>query len=133
VRLLGALEAATIGPSLVLEHWLPQRPARAPSRLLAVLYLLDKLSSMRTGSWTDWVEWARTTLRPEERATLWTALTSQQQERLHTGGHVWAKELGVLWNDPSGNLRRARYTHGMHFETARGRFYIDSEGNALAS
>jgi hypothetical protein len=38
--------------------------------------------------------------------------------------------MGVLWKPQDGHLRRTRFTHGMQFETERGEFYIDSEGNA---
>jgi hypothetical protein len=44
--------------------------------------------------------------------------------------YVWVERVGVLWNPPDGDLRRARFTHGTHFQTQRGEFYIDSEGSA---
>jgi hypothetical protein len=58
------------------------------------------------------------------------ALSSQQKAHLLEHDYAWVKGIGVLWNPPGGALRRARFTHGTHFRTQRGEFYIDSEGSA---
>jgi hypothetical protein len=80
---------------------------------------------------TQWIEWTRTRLQPHERQELLTALTSEQKAHLLEHDYVWAEGVGVLWNPPDGELlRRARFTHGTHFQTQRGEFYIDSEGSA---
>ena len=79
---------------------------------------------------TQWIEWTRTRLQPQERRELLTALTSQQKAHLLEHDHVWVEGVGVLWKPPDGDLRRARFTHGTHFQTQRGEFYIDSEGSA---
>ena len=81
----------------------------------------------------QWIEWTRTRLQPQERhelLTALTALTSQQKAHLLEHDYVWVEGVGVLWNPPDGDLRRARFTHGTHFQTQRGEFYIDSEGSA---
>ena len=59
-----------------------------------------------------------------------TALGSEQKAHLLKHDYVWVKGVGVLWKPPDGALRRARFTHGTHFRTLRGEFYIDSEGSA---
>jgi hypothetical protein len=80
---------------------------------------------------SQWIEWTRTRLQPQERQELLTALTSQQKAHLLEHDYVWVEGVGVLWNPPHGDpLRRARFTHGTHFQTQRGEFYIDSEGSA---
>lgn len=79
---------------------------------------------------THWIEWTRTRLQPQERENLLTALTSEQKAHLLKHDYVWVRNVGVLWNPPDGALRRARFTHGTHFRTLRGEFYIDSEGVA---
>jgi chaperonin GroES len=80
---------------------------------------------------SHWIEWTRTRLQPEEREALLAALTSEQGAHLLEHHYVWAEEVGVLWNPPDGDpLRRARFTHGSHFQTQRGEFYIDSQGSA---
>ena len=79
---------------------------------------------------TQWIEWTRTRLQPQERHELLTALTSQQKAHLLEHDYVWVEGVGVFWNSPDGDLRRARFTHGTHFRTPRGEFYIDSEGSA---
>jgi hypothetical protein len=57
------------------------------------------------------------------------ALTPEQKAHLLDHDYVWVEGVGVLWNDPDGDLRqRARFTHGTYFRTRRGEFYIDSEG-----
>ena len=84
----------------------------------------------------QWIEWTRTRLQPQERhelltaLTALTALTSQQKAHLLEHDYVWVEGVGVLWNLPDGDLWRARFTHGTHFQTQRGEFYIDSEGSA---
>jgi hypothetical protein len=78
---------------------------------------------------TEWIDWCRTDLQPHERDDLLAALTSEQKKRLVEHDYVWVKGTGVLWNPPDGALRRARFTHGTHFRTERGEFYIDSEGS----
>ena len=76
-------------------------------------------------------EWTRTHLLPRERDELTAALTSAQQAHLSLHDYVWVPG-SVLWKQPDGVLRRARFTHGTHFETQRGEFYMDSEGSAHA-
>ena len=79
---------------------------------------------------SQWIEWTRTRLQPLERDELSTALTSEQKAHLLEHDYVWSEGDGVLWNPPHGDpLRRARFTHGAHFQTERGAFYIDSEGS----
>jgi hypothetical protein len=80
---------------------------------------------------TQWIEWTRTRLQPQEREDLLTALTSEQKAHLLEHDYVWVEGIGVLWNPPDGDLlRRARFTHGTHFQTQRGEFYIASEASA---
>lgn len=79
-----------------------------------------------------WIAWTRTQLGPEERELLVAALTSEQSAQLSEHDWVWVERIGVLWNEPGGALRRARFTHGAYFETRRGEFYVDSEGSARA-
>jgi hypothetical protein len=80
---------------------------------------------------TQWIEWTRTRLQPQEREELLTASTSEQKAHLLEHDYVWVEGVGVLWNPPHGDpLRRARFTHGTHFQTQRGEFYIDSQGSA---
>jgi hypothetical protein len=55
-------------------------------------------------------------------------LSPEEREHLERCGHVWQRGLGVVWRDPGGRLRRAQFTHGTYFSTARGLFYIDSGG-----
>jgi hypothetical protein len=78
---------------------------------------------------TRWIESTRTRLQPNEREDLLTALTSEQKEQLLEHDYVWMKGIGVLWKPLDGALRRARFTHGAHFTTERGEFYINSEGS----
>ena len=73
---------------------------------------------------TAWIDWTRTKLQPHEREDLLTALTSEQKEQLLERDYVWVKGIGVLWKPPDGALRRARFTHGTHFQTQRGRFAL---------
>ena len=78
-----------------------------------------------------WIEWTRTVLESREREELLAALTAEQNAHLLEHDYVWVEGVGVLWNPPDGELlRRARFTHGTHFQTQRGEFYIDSEGSA---
>jgi hypothetical protein len=77
---------------------------------------------------TPSTRWSQTTLAPLERDALLGALTSVQRAQLEQHEHVWVAGTGVLWMHPDGDLRRARFTHGTHFHTKRGEFYIDSEG-----
>ena len=79
---------------------------------------------------TQRIEWTRTRLQPQEREELLAALTSEQKAQLLEHDYVWVEGVGVLWNPPDGDLRRARFTHGTHFQTQRGEIYIDSEGSA---
>jgi hypothetical protein len=79
---------------------------------------------------TQWIEWTRTRLEPRERDELLSALTSEQKAHLIEHDYDWAKGVGVLWKPTDGALRRARFTHGTHFRTQHGEFYINSEGNA---
>jgi hypothetical protein len=78
---------------------------------------------------TQWIEWTRTRLRLQEREDLVKALTSEQKAHLLEHDYVWVKGIGVLWKPVDGVLRRARFTHGTHFRTQRGEFYIDSDGS----
>lgn len=79
---------------------------------------------------SQWIEWTRTTLTPGECAVLLAGLTLEQTAYLLEHDYVFDKGIGVLWRAPAGGLqRRARFTHGTHFETPRGGFYIDSEGS----
>ena len=45
---------------------------------------------------TQWIEWIRTRLQPQEREDLLTALTSEQKEHLLERDYVWVKGIGVL-------------------------------------
>ena len=78
---------------------------------------------------SQWIEWTRTRLQPGERGDLLTALGVEQMAHLAEHDYVWVKGIGVLWNPPDGTLRRARFTHGAHFQTQRGEFYSDSAGS----
>ena len=78
---------------------------------------------------TQQIEWTRTRLQPREREELVTALTSRQKAQLLEHDYVWVEGVGVLWKPADGGLRRTRFTHGTHFQTQRGEFYIDSEGS----
>jgi hypothetical protein len=78
---------------------------------------------------TQQIEWTRTRLQPREREELLTALTTEQKTYLLDHDYVWVEGVGVLWKPADGALRRARFTHGTHFQTQRGEFYIDSEGS----
>ncbi len=76
---------------------------------------------------TRWVEWARSQLTPQEVEEELNGLSASQRSRLQDDHWVW-RPGRVLWIDPKGELRRARFTHGAHFRTAKGEFYIDPEG-----
>jgi hypothetical protein len=80
----------------------------------------------------QWMEWTRTTLQAPERNELLGVLTSEQKAQLSGHDYVWKREVGVIWKPVTGGLRRARFTHGTHFRTQHGEFYIDSEGCAQA-
>ncbi len=77
---------------------------------------------------TTWIEWTRTRLTPPEVERELASLSSSETARLQSDGWLWIPAR-VLWIDPSGALRRARFTHGTHFETAKGDSYVDSAGN----
>jgi hypothetical protein len=78
---------------------------------------------------SQWLEWTRTRLQPQEREALLAALTPQQKPLLLEHDYVWVEGVGVLWKPAHGDsLRRASFTHGTHFETQHGGFYIDSDG-----
>ena len=76
------------------------------------------------------IDWTRTRLQPHERIALLAALTSEQEAQLLDHDYTWVHGVGVLWKAAGGALRRARFTHGTHFKTRRGEFYIDSTGSA---
>jgi hypothetical protein len=78
---------------------------------------------------TQWIEWTRTMLPQGERDDLLTALTAEQESHLLEHDYVWVEKVGVLWKPTDGAIRRARFTHGTHFRTKHGEFYIDSEGS----
>jgi hypothetical protein len=79
------------------------------------------------------IQWTRTTLEPREREALLCALTPEQKAQLREHDYAFVAGTGVLWKPPDGGaLRRARFTHGTHFRTLFGEFYIDSEGSARA-
>jgi hypothetical protein len=78
---------------------------------------------------SQWIEWTRTTLQPQEREDLFAALKPEQKAHLHEQDYVWVEGVGLLYKRVDGALRRARFTHGTHFRTQRGEFYIDSEGS----
>jgi hypothetical protein len=79
---------------------------------------------------SHWSEWTRTLVQPREREELWAGLTSEQRADLLERDYVFVPGTGVLWRPPDGApWRRARFTHGTHFRTQRGEFYIDSEGS----
>jgi hypothetical protein len=105
-----------------------EREARGPAGRDAVLLRTncDEENPMRG---TAWIDWTRTKLQPQEREDLLTALTSEQKEQLLEHDYVWVKGIGVLWKPSDGALRRARFTHGTHFQTQRGEFYIESAGS----
>ena len=77
-----------------------------------------------------WLEWTRTTLSESEAEDLASSLTPDQRDQLAKQDHVWIRGTGVLFRDPVGQLRRARFTHGAHFETRHGELYIVSSGEA---
>lgn len=78
---------------------------------------------------TQWIEWTRTALQPRESAELSGALTPEQAAHLREHDYVWVEGTGIVWMPESGGLaQRARFTHGVHFRTRRGEFYVDAEG-----
>ena len=77
----------------------------------------------------QWIQWTRTRVTPGEWAELSADLTSEQSAHLVEHGYVFVEGVGVLWRPPhGGSPRRARFTHGTHFETALGQFYIEVGG-----
>jgi hypothetical protein len=76
---------------------------------------------------TPWVEWTRTQLTPSEVDVELGRLSACERARLEDDH--WVSMPGrLLWLDPGGALRRARFSHGTHFRTAKGEFYVDSAG-----
>jgi len=78
---------------------------------------------------TNWIRWNRTELEPAEREALLGGLTPPQQRSLLHNDYAWMGRSGVLWQPPTGGLRRARFTRGAQFETKRGAFRVDAEGS----
>jgi len=79
---------------------------------------------------THWIEWTGTLLPPRERKGVLAGLTWEQEAHLREHDYVFVEGVGVVWKGPGGEpWRRARFTHGAHFRTQRGEFYIDSEGS----
>jgi len=76
-----------------------------------------------------WIEWMSTTLQPSEVAGELDRLGKPQREALDDRGWFWQPGR-VIWRDPSGALRRARFTHWTTFRTQKGEFEIDSAGQA---
>lgn len=78
---------------------------------------------------THWIEWTGTRLQSRDRKALLAGLTPEQNAHLREHDYVFVEGSGVLWRPPGGEpCRRARFTHGTHFRTQRGEFYVDSEG-----
>ena len=77
-----------------------------------------------------WLEWTRTTLSHTEAEQVLSSLTPDQRDHLAKEDYVWIRGTGVVFRDPEGELRRARFTHGTHFRTRHGEFYIGSSGEA---
>ena len=75
----------------------------------------------------SWIEWTRTTLRPEEARRLLQEMDSSEAEALCRDGFAWSPGR-IVWRTKDGQLRRARFTHGAHFETAAGCHYVTSSG-----
>jgi hypothetical protein len=80
---------------------------------------------------SHWLDWTRTDLSETEAAALLAALTTDQREHLAREDYVWVEGMGVVFRDPQGGFRRARFTHGTHFRTRRGEFYIGSGGKVI--
>ena len=74
-----------------------------------------------------WIGWTRTHLTLEEMETEESLLSTYEREKLEDTGWLWIPGR-VLWQDPSGALRRARFTHWTCFRTPEGEFEIDSAG-----
>ncbi len=74
-----------------------------------------------------WIEWTRTRLDAAEVGPLLALLSETERSRLEDAGWVWQPGQ-VIWLDPSGELRRGRFTHGRHIQTRKGELYIDSQG-----
>jgi hypothetical protein len=77
----------------------------------------------------DWLGWMSERWPPDTREALLDELTREQRKRLSEDGYTWARQLGVVWESPEGVLRRAHFTHGTHFRTARAEYYINSQGD----
>ena len=78
---------------------------------------------------TPWIEWTRTALPPREREELTAALTTEQRAHLAQHDYVWVRGVGVIFRPAKGGPeQRARFTHGTHFRTPRGEFYVAAEG-----
>ena len=76
---------------------------------------------------TAWIEWTRTELISSEMNAELGRLPPPERARLEDAQWLWMPGR-LLWRDPSGTLRRARFTHGTYFQTTKGEFYIDSAG-----
>lgn len=87
----------------------------------------EDLESGRRVGLTPWLEWTRSRLEPSEIGAELSRLSASDRRKLENDHWVWLPGL-VLWLDPGGSLRRARFTHGTHFRTAKGEFHIDSGG-----
>ena len=74
-----------------------------------------------------WIQWIRTELSADEVASELASLTPAERAALEDGGWSW-RPGRALWRDPSGALRRARFTHWTCFETAKGELEIHSDG-----
>jgi hypothetical protein len=76
---------------------------------------------------TAWIEWTRTELTSSEMDAELGRLPPPERARLEDAQWLWMPGH-LLWCEPSGALRRARFTHGTYFQTTKGEFYIDSAG-----
>jgi hypothetical protein len=77
-----------------------------------------------------WLDWTRTDLSDTEAEELVASQTPDQRDHLAKEDFVWIRGTGVLFRDPLGKHRRARFTHGTHFRTRHGEFYVESGGEA---
>ena len=81
----------------------------------------------------QWIEWTRSILQPEEREELSARMTAEQSTALLERGYVWIPGAGIVWKPARGGPeRRARFTHGIHFQTPSGEFYVNAEGQVRA-
>ena len=76
-----------------------------------------------------WLEWTRTALSDTEAEKV-LSLTPDQRDHLAKEDYVWIPGTGVVFRHAAGGLRRARFTHGVHFRTRQGEFYIGPDGEA---